>query len=217
MQKCLNAVIVALLAIVGFSSIALTTEEEQGADYLRKQSGSDKAFAIFERILNLTEASDRKKNIPQIETAYREIIEQYPAASIAEECYWRLALIYLNDYDPPQFRKAETLYREFMRKYPESSDRYVFSDAISESYHEAHEWKRLMKFHSPVIKKFIEGEKLLRPTELFMYSEAKFHMGDLAEAGKGYNIVITLFPESGESRKAKKMLDIINEKKSPSP
>ena len=217
MQKCLNAVLVALLATVGFSAIALTPEGEQGSDYPRQQRESDKAFAIFEKILNLTEASDRKKNILQIETAYREIIEQYPAASITEECYWRLALIYLNDYDPPQFRKAETLYREFMRKYPASVDRYVFSDAISERYHEAHEWERLMKFHSPVIKRFIEGEKLLRPTELFMYSEAKFHMGDLAEAGKGYKIVITLFPESGESQKAKKMLNIINEEKSPVP
>ncbi len=217
MQKFFFAVVVALLCTVGFGSVALTTQEGQETDHGRERGESDKAFEIFEHILNLTESPDRKKNLPQIETAYREIIEQYPAASIAEECYWRLALIYLRDYDPPELGKAETLYREFVRKYPESSDRTVFADAISESYYEAHEWKRLLKFHAPVIKKFIEGERLSRPTELFMYSEAKFHLGDLTEARKGYKIVIALFPKSGESQKARKMLAIINEIKYSAP
>jgi hypothetical protein len=45
--------------------------------------------------------------------------------------------------------------------------------------------------------------------EMLMYSEAKFHLGDMDEARKGYNIVTIYFPNSIESSMAKKRLDEI--------
>jgi tetratricopeptide (TPR) repeat protein len=215
MQKYLNAMIVAFLASFVFIPVSPAIEDEQETGQLSREVQNSKATAIFEKILNLAEMPERNKYLPEIEAAYREIIENYPAASIAQECYWRLLLIYLKDYEPPQFERAEKLYGEFIRKYPHSNAKNIFSDAISESYHKAQSWKKLLRFNSPVIKKFIDGGTLSRPDELFMYSEAKFHMGDLVEAEKGFKIVIALFPNSGESEKAKKILKIMHKGRAP--
>lgn len=210
MQKYGNAMIVAFLASFVFIPASLAIEGEQETGQLSQEVQNSRATAIFEKILNLAELPERNKNLPEIEAAYREIIEDYPAASIAQECYWRLLLIYLKDYEPPQFERAENLYGKFIRKYPHSNAKNIFSDAISESYHKAQEWKKLLRFNSPAIKKFIDDGTLPRPAELFRYSEAKFHMGDLVEAEKGFKIVVVLFPHSGESEKAKKILEIIH-------
>ncbi|MBI4698949.1 MAG: hypothetical protein HY758_08610 [Nitrospirae bacterium] len=51
-----------------------------------------------------------------------------------------------------------------------------------------------------------------RPMLLFFYSEANYGLGALADAEKGYKLVIELFPGSGESKKAKTRLEEIRNK-----
>ncbi|MEK7333505.1 MAG: hypothetical protein AAB017_09025, partial [Nitrospirota bacterium] len=74
-------------------------------------------------------------------------------------------------------------------------------------------WDRLLRIFTPHVKKFIATWKLDRPYHLFMFSEAKFNLGDLIEAEKGYKIVIEFFPKTTEGETSKKRLEEIKKLK----
>ncbi len=48
---------------------------------------------------------------------------------------------------------------------------------------------------------------------LFYYSEAKYGLGDIKEAEKGYRTITVLFPQSSEAMVSKKRLEEISSKK----
>ncbi len=211
-----------LLLVPVFSSRVAAEEAKKDTDEPGVEEQEKKAFEIFQKILELAENTDRMTVLPKIEAAYGDIIEKYPKASIHQESYWRLMSVYLNDYNPPVFGKAESLYSEFLKNYPNSTLKNMIDDNLSNSYYSNAKWEKLLKFHTPVVKKFIElssekqsleKENLSRPQEMFMYSEAKFNLGDLTEAEKGYRIVIALFPGSKESAVSKERLEEINKRK----
>lgn len=197
-----------------FLSSAIAEETQKNIDGLSIEEQSKKALETFQKILELTENADRMTVLPQIESAYVDIINKYPKASLSQECYWRLMLIYLTDYNPPVFEKAENLHSEFIKKYPDSHLRNLIDDTLSNSYHRNAKWEKLLRFYTPAVKQFIEKGTLSRPLEMFMYSEAKLNLGDLVEAEKGYKIVIALFPDSKESELSKERLEEVKKRKS---
>ncbi len=198
-------------------------QKEAGTVELSASEQNKKAMAAFQKILDLTQEADRSAVLPQIEAAFRDIIDKYPKASITQECYWRLMTVYLTDYSPPSFEKAEAVREEFIKKYPDSRTKDLIDDTLSNGYYMNSKWEKLLKFYTPAVKRFIKESagkekidrgSLSRPLEMFMYSEAKLNLGDLAEAEKGYKIVIALFPDSKESATSKKRLEDIKSRKS---
>jgi len=214
---------ICLILVSVFSYGVAAEEAKKDTVELSVEEQEKKALETFQKILELTENTDRTDVLPGIEAAYRDIIDKYPKASINQECYWRLMSLYITDYNPPAYEKAESLYGEFFKIYPDSTLKNMIVDILSNSYYRSAKWEKLLKFHTPVVKKFIElssgkqsleKENLTRPQEMFMYSEAKFNLGDLAEAEKGYKIVIALFPGSKESVVSKDRLEEINRRRS---
>ncbi len=196
-----------------FSFTATAEEVKKDDDKLSIEEQEKKAMEAFHKILELTESVDRMAVLSKIEASYKDIIDEYPEAPLAQECYWRLLLIYLTDYNPPVFEKAESLHNEFIKKYPDSNMRDLLDDTLSKSYYRNAKWEKLLKFYTPAIKQFIEKGILIRPLEMFMYSEAKLNLDDLVEAEKGYKIVIALFPDSRESIISKDRLEEIKKRK----
>lgn len=194
-------------ADAGSSAGAELTPEEQSA----------RAFGVFQQIYKVTEEEERAKALPQIEALYQEIITKYPKASIVHESYWRLMAIHLHEHNPPRFDKAETLYHEFVGRYPDSQTRELLADTLTKSYHSGAQWERLIRFLTPEVKKFIGTGSLARPQEMFFYAEAKFHLGDLVEAEKGYKIVASLFPGSKEAETARERLQEVAKRKTKAP
>ncbi|RPI37495.1 MAG: hypothetical protein EHM54_03050, partial [Nitrospiraceae bacterium] len=170
---------------------------------------SERAIEALQEISRLVECCDRKTIRPQIEAAYVDIIKKYPGSLLVHECYKKLMLIYLTEYEPPALEKAELLHDEFVRKYPESSERNLLDDTLGEVYYRNAAWKKLMDLYAPAIRRFIAKRELKSPMDMLMYAEAKFHLGDMDEARKGYNIVIFYFPASIESSLATRRLDEI--------
>jgi len=123
-------------------------------------------------------------------------------------------MLYVDDYSPPDYEKAEPLYYEFLEKYSESPLRGFVDETLGKSYYRDAEWNKLLRLCTPAVKEYIEKGKRPRPALIFMYSEANFHMGNWVEAEKGYKIVIKLFPKLKESMKAEAMLKVIKKKKS---
>jgi TolA-binding protein len=215
MVKFLTFTVIAILLLLFPGNISFSSAEERqkNSEELSVEEQTHKANEGFEKILEIVESSERKSVLSEIENAYLEIIDKYPKAPITQECYWRLMSVYLTDYDPPRIQKAETLYSDFIKKYPDSVIVNWMKDDLSKNYYEKRQWKKLMAFHAPAVKQYIEKRTLSRPTEMFMYSEAKFNLDDIDEAEKGYKIVISLFPNSMEGLKAKEMLDVIKKRK----
>lgn len=172
-----------------------------------------KAYELFEEILNLTQTSDIQSVLPQMEALYLRIITEYPDIALAQECYWRLISLYVDKSIPPEYKKAENLYKEFLKKYPESSIKNLIIDTLSKSYYKNRKWDELLNLNLPVVKEYEEKGKLQNPDRMFMYAEAKFNLGDLVEAEKAYRVIIDLFPKSKRAVTSKVRLQEIEKRK----
>lgn len=184
-------------------------ERERLPQKLSLDEQNKRAMDTFQNIFSLLEDSERKAVLPRLEQMYKEIIDNYPDAALSQESYWRLILIYLEDYNPPLFDKIEVLYAGFTLSYPQSQFRNEVEDMIATSYARHAKWQDLIKFSTPVVKQYIDTGKLARPQLMFAYADAKMNLGDIDEAEKGYRIVIALFPLSRESDMAKYRLEAL--------
>lgn len=172
-----------------------------------------KSLEVFTSVLELIESTDDRKTVlPQIEELYENIIRDYPEAPLAQESYWKLITIYVEDYSPPAYDKAEIKYNEFQSKYPQSYIKGFIDDTLSNSYYKNSDWDGLLKLTSPVFQEYIEKGKQPRASMMFMYSEANYNLGNIEEAGKGYKIVSDLFPKLIVGIKSKQMLEKIGGK-----
>ncbi len=176
--------------------IPLHTEEES------------KSLKLFSEVLDIVESgSDRQSVLPEIEKIYGKIIREYPDAPLAQESYWKLITIYVEDYSPPAYDRAEMRYHEFLEKYPASFLRAYIEDTLGNSYYKNREWQRLLKLSEPAYRAYIENEPRPRPSMLFMYAEARYNLGYIDEAVKVYKIVKQLYPRLIVGIKSGKMLD----------
>lgn len=187
-------------------TVALSAEEQ-----------NKKALEEFEKILDMTGEADRSTILPQIEAAYLGIINNYPQSHLAQESCWRLMMLYLTDFVPPAYAKAEDVRAEFIRKYPDSKMRGLIDRTLAESYHKNEQWEKLLALYTPSVRQSVETGKFPRALDIFMYAEAKFGLNDMVEAEKGYKIVAANFPKSREGQFAAKRLEEIRTLKSKKP
>ncbi|MBI4837924.1 MAG: tetratricopeptide repeat protein [Nitrospirae bacterium] len=196
------------------------TEEkppEEPKKTLTPKEQGEKAFNLFTEILAFTETGDREAALPKIEATYLKITAEYPDTPLAQESYWRLISIYVNDYTPPQYEKAELLYYEFLRKYPGSGMKTPVEDTLSQSYHKNAKWENLLAIHAQAVDEYNEKGRISSPEPLFMSAEAKLHKGNIEDAEKYYKAVINLFPNSFRATISKKRLEGITDKKAKQP
>ena len=167
-----------------------------------------KSLETFTEILHITRSTqDRQSILPQIENMYKKIIKDYPEVPLVQESYWRLIAIYVNDHSPPDYEKAETLYSEFQKKFPESYAESFIEDELGKSYYNNGEWSKLMTFTLPTYRDHVEKGINGRAPMIYMYAEANYHLGNLEEAEKGYQIVSELYPQLIEGKKSKLILE----------
>jgi len=192
---------------------ALPPEKVPPTERLTQKEQDERAMEVFEQILELTTEPDRRAVVPKMEALYKEIIKDYPESQLAPESYLRLIRINLDDYSPPRIDIAKALYKEFNEKYPGHMMKRSIDDAMARSLYNNALWKELLEFSTPAVRKYISSGVLEGPFFIFLYSEAKFALGDINEARKGYNIVIQKFPESAEAGLSRQRLKEIQEKK----
>jgi TolA-binding protein len=104
------------------------------------------------------------------------------------------------------------MYDEFLEKYPQSFFKGFIEDTLGNSYYKNAEWTRLLKLTATAYREYLDNGKQPRPSMLFMYSEAKYHLGNIKEAEEGYKIVAELYPKLIVGIKSKKMLEKVGEK-----
>lgn len=173
-----------------------------------------KSIEKFNEILMVSRASkDRKAVLPRMEKLYSELISDYPEAPLAQESYWKLIEIYVEDYSPPEFDKAEELYKSFNTAYPASPLRGMVDRTIAVSLYRHKEWQRLLRLSTPFFSKYAESGEVRTPLFIFMYAEAHFNLGNYDEAEKGFRIVIEKFPQLNEDKRAQQRLDYIRRKR----
>jgi len=187
-------------------------ETEQPTGEARKgpahTEDEEKSLEVFAEILALVESTDDRKSVlPKIEALYEKIIREYPDAPLAQESYFKLITIYLEDYSPPEYDRAEMLYGEFLEKYPNSFFKGFIEDTLGSSYYKNGDWDRLLKFTSPAYQEYRNRGTQPRASMLFMYSEANYRLGNMKKAEEGYQIVTELYPKLIVGIKSKKMLE----------
>jgi tetratricopeptide (TPR) repeat protein len=213
-RYCINGVLAFSVAFFLFAcSTAQKTAgtEQEGAQNITHPTAEEtKSLNVFSEVLELIESSgDRKSVLPQVENLYMKIIKEHHDAPLAQESYWRLIAIYVDDYSPPAYEKAEPLYREFLKEYPGSPFRGFIEETLGKSYYKNAQWEKLLDVSAPAFKGYTEEGKRPKPSLMFMYAEANFNLGSFAEAEKDYRIFLEAFPKVIESMKAKKRLEEI--------
>lgn len=169
---------------------------------------------IFSKILDLVEtADDRRSVLPRIEELYRKIMKDYPETPLAQESHLRLISIYVDDYDPPDFSRAGRLHSDFLEKYPSSAMRNKVENALGKAFGKHAQWQSLLKLSTPAYKEYLEKGTSERPSLLFMYAEANYHLSNNAEAENAYEIVSRLFPNLVVGQNAKSILMKMKENK----
>jgi tetratricopeptide (TPR) repeat protein len=174
----------------------------------------NKSLNIFADILDLVGSTDERQSIlPKIEELYTKIINKYPDVPLAQESYSQLIGINLKDYNPPKTDKAMMLYKEFIGKYPESTLRAYAENKLGKSLYKNAEWKMLLDLCAPTYTHYVENGRHPRASLLFMYAEANYHLGNMEEAKKAYEIASELFPELREGRQSIVMITRLTKKK----
>lgn len=168
---------------------------------------------IFTQILEIYEnAASRQEAAQKAEVLYARIINEYPQTPLAQESYWKLITLTVRDFSPPDFEKAEKLYNEFMVKYPGSILKNAVQQTLIQSYNRYAEWGRMIKLCAPAFMEYKKGSKEPAPLILYMYAEANYRLGNIAEAEEGYKATLKLYPKISYAMKAKKRLDEIGKK-----
>lgn len=207
---------VLVFAVVPQITLSKMSEGEKPPENAVKKSRMKereaKAYEIFEEILILTETSGDKDVFKDIENLYLKIISEYSDTALAQECYWRLIMHYVEKRTPPMFENAENLHAEFLKKYPGSVINTLIVDTLSKGYHRNGDWEKLLTLNSNAVKSFYKTGKLSNPSPLFMYAEAQFNLGDLGEAEKAYNSILEKFPNSRMASQSKRRIEEINKK-----
>lgn len=206
-QKGILCLLFFCLSVI--SCAAPTKDSLSGGPHLSVAEQTERTRDALQEISRLS-GDSRKEMLPRIEAAYIDMIGKYPESQLVYEWYNKLMFIYLMEYEPPAFEKAEMLRAQFISKYTDANAGNRIDDILADAYYRKAEWKKIMRLYTPAIKRFIELWDFMRPWDMFMYSEAKFHLGDMDEAKKGYNIVMFFFPDSPESSLSKKRLDEIS-------
>lgn len=180
---------------------------------LTVEEQKDAAFEVFAEILDIsTSSNDRLQVLPKMMDKYNEIIDKYPEAPLAQESHMKLIQIYLRDYSPPDFNKAEMIYGKFSNRYPKSFLRGIVEETMGYKYYKYSEWNRLLNFTAPILDRYADNSGKARPALIFFYAEANYSLGNMKDAEKGYKLVIKLFPDGMESPRAKSRLAEIGEK-----
>ncbi len=172
-----------------------------------------RSLDIFSEILDLSYSSEgRQAVLPKMEALYEKIITEYPDAPLAQESYWKLITMYLEDYSPPELDKAEKRYNEFKARYPDSWLRSIIEDSLAKGYYQNGQWDLLLELSAPSYDDYIEKGKQPRASILFMYAEAGLHLGQVSNAKKAYEIVAELFPLYREGKKSVSILQEMEKK-----
>ena len=168
---------------------------------------------IFTQILEIYESAENRQAAAQeAEVLYARIITEYPDTPLAQEGYWKLITISVRDYSPPAFDKAEAYYNEFMEKYPGSVLKNAVDQTLMKGYSKHAEWERLMDFCAPAFMAFKEESVVPLPMVVFMYGEANYRLGNIAEAEEAFKTAVELYPGLGYGKMAKKRLEEIARK-----
>jgi TolA-binding protein len=218
MNKCFTYILFLLFLLSACATEPVKKAEEEKPSVETKKAltpaeQETESLKTFNKILTISQSSnDRQAMLPQMEEIYAQLIKDYPDAPLAQESYWRLIIIYVDDYSPPAYEKAETLYNNFLENYPRSALKGNIDRTLGLKYYINKEWGRLLKLCAPVFKKYTEEGKSPMPFLIFMYAEANFHLGNLKESEKGFKIVIEQFPQLNENERAKARLEAIRRK-----
>lgn len=212
MKRAFCITVVTLFLLSACTSAPIRPKGEEAplvdAQEVPQEEAEQKSLELFTEVLTISASSrDRAAVLPRIEETYLRIITEYPDAPLAQESYWRLITIYLNDYAPPLYEKAEPLYRDFVSNYPKGTFTGFIQESLSKSYFRYRKWDRLLAFTEPIYLEYIREGTLPRPLVMFMYAEARYRLGHIPEAKEGFREMIRLYPKASE--KAQERLDEI--------
>ena len=198
----------AVAAKSGDTEPLLQTSEVQPLALQQQES-----LELFKQIYKLSSENSKADQLERITELYLQIIQNCPDAPLAQESYFLLIELFLNDYRPPLKEKAVELFRQFKEEYPHSRSTGVIKYAVAKGFFANNFWQELIQLESSSVKEYFVTGKIDSPLSLFYYSEAKYNLHEYDEAVKGYSALVKNFPDTLIAQTAVKKLaqiDMLN-------
>lgn len=145
---------------------------------------------------------------------YQRIINRCPDVPLAQECYWHLLDVMMQDVQPPRKEEALRLYADFNRRYPQSKMRSVVSHQLMKGLYQHGQWSDLERIATQYLqttRKRKNGAPSA-PLALFWRAEARFSLGEVEAAKKGYGKILQYFPKSLMARVARQRMAATGDK-----
>ncbi len=181
---------------------------------LSQEQQEHKSIELFHELLNISSsAKSRQEAVPLLEAKYLEIISEYPDAPLAQESYYRLISLFLNDHTPPEFASAEANYVDYVFRYPGSKFKFLVDLEFSRSYYRHQKWEELLALTKPAYAAYLKKGSFSNPTLIYMFAESSNNLGNKSDAEEAYKAVIRLFPDFPEGILSKPRLKEITRQK----
>jgi tetratricopeptide (TPR) repeat protein len=212
-------ILFSILIIVSLLSACATAPEQKPSDMIKPSIPLEEqktlAMAKFNDILTLRESTHNRDAIrPELENLYLDLVTEYPDAPLAQESYWKLIEMYLKEYSPPEYDRAEELYGRFVQLYPEPGMMKIMIDrSLGIMYYKNREWERLLKLTAPLFRAYVDEDKRTAPFLLFSYAESNFQLRNFDDAEQGFKVVLKDFPDFSENRLSKARVTYIQRKR----
>ncbi len=215
MGLLLSLACLALPISSGAATVVAVSDQGGGADAapLSLPVQQQLAAQLFEDIYNISGGAG-EAIVAQKIALYRRIIDRCPDVPLAEESYWHLLKIMMQDVLPPHKKEALQLYETFNRRYPESRMRTVVSQELMKSLYQQGEWADLDRIASSCLQSAPRNQEGASsdPVAVFLHAEAEYNLGKVPAAQAGYAEILHYFPQTRMAEIARARLAAIGNK-----
>lgn len=151
-----------------------------------------RSFELFQQLDANRDKFTAQEMIEERIRINKHIIREYPQSGLAPEAHVKLIKIYLNELNPANPARAESVYHRLAASHSDS--RSTIMDAQNElvkHYARNLMWTKILNFTGPVVRANVNSPP---PLSIFYYGEANFQLGRKDEAVLAFKLAMRTIP-----------------------
>lgn len=153
-----------------------------------------RSFELFQQLDASRDRLTAQEMIEERIKINKQIIRKYPQAGLAPEAHVRLIKIYLNEMNPSDPGRAESVYQRLAASYTDSKSTILDAqNELVKHYARNLMWNKILSFTGPAVRANVNAPP---PLSIFYYGEANFQLGRKDEAVLAFKLAMRTIPSN---------------------